>query len=56
MSGGLDKHIDELKEIMSSGERDAVLSHIAEGVDVSSFFRHFMGNFKGTAFGSGEQF
>ena len=54
VSGGLHKHVDEWRKILSSGEGGEVLSYIEEGVDVSSLFRHFKGNFKGRTYGSEE--
>ena len=54
VSGGLHKHVDEWRKTLSSEERDEVLSYIEKGVDVSSLFRHFKGNFKGTAYASEE--
>ena len=35
VSGGLHKHVDEWRKILSSGEGDEVLSYIEKGVDVS---------------------
>ena len=54
VSGGLHKHVDEWRKILSSGEGDEVFSYIEKGVDVSSLFRHFKGNFKGRAYDSEE--
>ena len=54
VSGGLHKHVDEWRKLLSSGEGDELFSYIEKGVDVSSLFRHFKGNFKGRAYDSEE--
>ena len=54
VSGGLHKHVDEWRKILSSGKGYEVLSYIEKGVDVSSLFRHFKGYFKGRAYDSEE--
>ena len=53
ISGGLHRHVDEWENKYSSDERDKeVLSYIENGVDVTSCFKHFKGNFKGKSYDS----
>ena len=53
VSGGVHNHVDEWRKILSSGVKDKeVLSYIEQGVDFTSFFKHFKGNFKGKSYDS----
>ena len=53
VSGGLHKHVAEWRKILSSDVTDKeVLSYIENGVDVTSFFRHFKGNLEGKSYDS----
>jgi hypothetical protein len=49
VAGGLHNHLDEWERITSNPE---VLDWIRHGVDVTQYFKHFKGNFKGKAFDS----
>ena len=50
VSCGLHNHVNEWRKILSSDERDEVISYIRDGIDITSLFRPFKGNFKGKSY------